>query len=59
MELVSASSCESNEVLEYSFIFGESLGSNSSGIMREIVLNEEKFVVYSSKGKSPIILGVK
>lgn len=59
MELVSASSCESNEVLEYSFIFGESLGSNSSGIMREIVLNEEKFVVYSPKGKSPIILGVK
>lgn len=57
MELVSDSSCESNEVLEYSFIFGESLGSTSSGIMREIVLNEKKFIVYSPKGKSPIIVG--
>lgn len=56
MELVSDSSCESNEVLEYSFIFGESLGSNTSGIMREIVLNEKKFIVYSPKGKSPIIV---
>ena len=57
MELISDSSCESNEVLEYSFIFGESLGSNTSGIMREIVLNEKKFIVYSPKGKSPIIVG--
>lgn len=56
MELVSDSSCELNEVLEYSFIFGESLGSNTSGIMREIVLNEKKFIVYSPKGKSPIIV---
>jgi hypothetical protein len=56
--VVATNSCSQNDVAGYDFIFAKKLKKDSSGIIRQINIEEYIVSIYSAKGQAPVILRV-
>lgn len=54
--VVGRDSCDTNNVVGYDFIFAKKLKKYSSGIIRQVTIEEYIVSIYSAKGQAPAIV---
>ena len=54
--VVSRNNCGANDVVGYDFIFAKKLKKESSGIIRQVMIEDYIVSIYSAKGQAPTIV---
>lgn len=52
---LNSSECDNNGVMDYKFVFSKSIEPATSGVIREIIIDQLKIIVYSGKKAAPTI----
>tara|TARA_B100000886_G_scaffold29127_1_gene18427 strand:- start:552 stop:926 length:375 start_codon:yes stop_codon:yes gene_type:complete len=55
IEYLNSSECNNNGITDYKFVFSKSIQPETSGVIREIIIDQQKIIVYSGKKAAPTI----